>query len=423
MKLLNIIILVVALKYAESTCSGNSFEECSACGGSCDTGPCICADSSTVCVPTGGECNTGSNECCPSGLYYDATNVCCTDTPLCNPSCAGDQICKNTTCQCNSTIYQGKTINDLKPSLVCGPDVMTVSLSRCLLTYLKYNYSTIQLINNSAACLPGLYQTKVNNTLIDNFDLTLKSGWCGNTITNDSTLVYISNTIHIDILKSPIISANPISFNITCAYNKSMQISLSYSIHPVVINASIPGLNGNGLFDLTMAAFWDDQYSSPIQQSETVTVGTNFYLGLFVLYADGNKLVLRVDTCIASPVNNRNDPSSVVFVRGGCAVNGDINSVVEQNGQTLEARIKVSTFKFQASDFVFIFCDVRMCDKSTDCSTCDSSKSGRSSSGTTEVMLQVPFQDNSYSSSVTHSALPWTVLCSTLLGLLSKKLY
>ncbi|KAG9467824.1 hypothetical protein GDO78_014228 [Eleutherodactylus coqui] len=300
---------------------------------------------------------------------------------------------------------------------------MTVSISRCLLTYLKYNYSTIHLADNSIACIPAVYSTTENKTKIDHIQAEMGAGWCGNIVKNDSQKIYITNTIHIDILHSAIITVNPLNFNFTCAYNLTMQLSLNYSVHPVMGTTNLPGINGTGSFPVTMAAYWDSQYANPIQDGEAITVGTNFFLGLFVKNADGDVFTLRVEKCVASPTDSSN-PASVTLVTGGCPAGGDISTTVEENGVSLEARIRVSAFKFQSADFVNIFCDVKLCDKRTDCTKCDNSASSRSYADTREVMITLPYDDYDFSSSsVTHSALPWAVLCSTLLGFLSNRLY
>ncbi|KAG8588764.1 hypothetical protein GDO81_006094 [Engystomops pustulosus] len=423
MRLLYVVVLIAGLKYAESACYNGTTVACNTCGGSCETGGCYClTDPLQECVPTeAGNCASESNSCCPSGYFYDKNNTCCTDTPICNPSCSADEICANgTQCVCKQ-LLKGKAIKDLIPSVQCHADAMVVSLHRCLLTYLKYDYSTLRLDGNSVTC-NTTYPTDDNGTKVDNIEAKLTSGWCGNIITNDSEKIYITNTIHINILPSLLITVNPLSFNFTCAYNRTMQLNLNYSLHPVIGTASLPGINGTGLFDLTMAAYWDAQYANAIQETETVTVGSDFFLGLFVRNVDGNLLALRVENCVASPTSNR-DSSSVSLVKAGCSAGGDINTAVEENGVSLEARIRVSAFKFQSTDYVYIFCDVRLCDRSTNCTTCDSSTKGRSASDTRAVMLQLPYDGYDYSSSVTHSALPWTVLCSALIGFLSVKMY
>ncbi|XP_075706705.1 uromodulin-like [Rhinoderma darwinii] len=424
MKLLCLFLLVAALKYTDAACYNGTIVECDSCGGSCTTNECFCLNGLDPCVPTTqNNCPSQVNSCCPLNYYYNRTAPCCTDQVLCNPPCADDEMCKGETCVCDTSIYKNKTIKDLKPSVQCDSDIMLVSMSRCLLTSLKFDYTTIALANNSGNCGLGKYFTTENNIIIDHIQVELKSGWCGNIMTNDTEKVYISNTIHVDILNSPLITVNPLRFNFTCAYNRSMSLTLNFALHPVVGTTTLPGINGTGSYGITMAAFWDDQFSNPIKEGEMITVGTDFFLGLVVDKADGDVLTLRVEKCVASGTNST-DSTSVTFMNGGCAVESDISAIVEENGQSLQSRIRISAFKFEATETVFIFCNVRMCDKSSDCHKCDNSSIVRSASDTRQIVLPLPYENYDFtSSSVSHSALPWTVLCTTVLGFLSVKLY
>ncbi|XP_069828658.1 pancreatic secretory granule membrane major glycoprotein GP2-like [Dendropsophus ebraccatus] len=281
----------------------------------------------------------------------------------------------------------------------------------------------MQVAGNPDKCAAN-YADMVNGIMTTHLQIRTFYAPCGNNITNDTEKLYISNTVHIDILKSPLITVNQLNFTFTCSMNLSMQISLNSSLHPIVGTTILQGINGTGSFPLTMAAFRDDKFTNVISQSDTVTVGTDIFLGLFVTAADGNLLTLRVVNCVASPTNSRSDAASVPLVTGGCAAGGYISTVVEQNGVSLEARIRVGSFRFQSTDSVYVFCDVRLCERSPDCSKCDPSGSSRSSEDTRSVMIQLPYENYDLSSSsVTHSALPWAVLCGTLLGFLSNTLF
>ncbi|XP_075189742.1 uromodulin-like [Anomaloglossus baeobatrachus] len=421
MNLLYIIVLVAALKYADAGCYNGSIAACNTCGGGCESVQCFCINGIDSCVPTtASDCLSQSNDCCPTGYYYDVNAICCTDKVICNPSCSDDEMCSAGECVCNTTMYKNKTINDLKPSVVCNSDIMLISISRCLLTYLKYDYNTIYAGTNTPGCTPQ-YNTIDNNIRVDHLQAELNSGWCGNKITNDSQKIYFTNTLHIGVLSSPIITVNPLNFTFTCSYNLTMQIALNVTLHPVVGSTTIPGTNGSGAFDLVMAAYTDNSYSTPFQESDVVTVGTDIYLGIFVTGADGNAFALRVEKCVASPTNTSVD-APVTIVTGGCAAS-DVSTDVIQNGQTLEAKVRFSLFKFEVADSVYIFCDVRMCDINNDCIKSCTSKSGKSSN-TNQVSISLPYDYiGDTSSSVTNSALPWAVLCSTLLGFLTIKLY
>ncbi|CAJ0946109.1 unnamed protein product, partial [Ranitomeya imitator] len=359
MNLLYIVVLVAALKYAEAGCYDGPIVACETCGGSCETGPCFCINAIDSCVPTTPDvCLSESNDCCPPDYFYDTNANCCTNVSLCNPSCAADdEICTSGECVCNGTFYKNKTISDLSPLVACESDVMLVSINRCLLTYLKYDYTTIYIGNNASDC-KVVYDTIDNSVRVDHILAELTSGWCGNIITNDSKIIYFSNTIHIDILPNKLITVNPLRFNFTCAYNLTMQIALNMTLHPLVGTTTIPGINGTGSFDLTMAAYTDSSYSMPFTQDDITTVGTDIYLGLFVTGADGKLFALRVENCFASPTNSSAADTSVNIVTGGCP-GSDISANIKQNGESLkqESASAYLGFKQQIPFMYSVMCE------------------------------------------------------------------
>lgn len=69
-----------------------------------------------------------------------------------------------------------------------------------------------------------------------------------------------------------------------------------------------------------MAAYWDSQYSTPVQSNQDVPVGSNLYLGIFTDAGDANKFVLRTENCYATPDNNVNNVNKVAIVSGGYVI-------------------------------------------------------------------------------------------------------
>ncbi|KAM8977282.1 uromodulin-like [Pelodytes ibericus] len=369
MKLLCVLFLATLLKHAGAACySGTDPPQCKDCGGDCtsDNG-CVCSDYSTTCVPT--NCIMNSNDCCPLGYFWDSSASCCTDEFMCSPACAGDEKCVDINgspdCVCNDTVYSGQTINDLKPTVRCDGGTMTTSVSQCFLTLLRFNYLSIHLTNDSSDCLFA-YSEIFNNQRVESIQVKAQTGWCGNIATNDSTKVYYTNTLHINQLSSVLITKNPIAYNFTCAYNLTMQTSLNYSLNPVVSTAVLTPVTGGGSYSVVMAAYWNPEFTVPIQNGESVLVGTDIFLGLFIPDADGTKFVLRIVECIATPTNNYNDVNQILLISGGCAADSGVDTVVT-NGVSLEARIQLTTFKFTNFDSVFIFCNVRLCDITEAC--------------------------------------------------------
>ncbi|XP_075056524.1 pancreatic secretory granule membrane major glycoprotein GP2-like [Mixophyes fleayi] len=257
-------------------------------------------------------------------------------------------------------------VADLNPTVRCDDGAMTTSISVCQLQQLRYNYSTLHLMNTSSDC-SYTYLKVINNVRVWSIQVAPVPGYCGNIVTEDSSKIYFTNTLQIDQIAEPLITRNPFIYNFTCAYN----------LYPVLSTTIIPSTPYKGPM-VTMAAYKDAANTIPIASDDMVYVGDIVYLGLFSPETDGNVFALRAETCVASPTNDRNDSNIVQVVSGGCAVSGDVSTSVLTNGVSQEARIQISSFLFQGYDAVYIFCDVRLCNISDGCTGCNNSWSGES---------------------------------------------
>ncbi|XP_053562927.1 pancreatic secretory granule membrane major glycoprotein GP2-like [Bombina bombina] len=349
----------------------------------------------------------------------------------CTPSCLNDEACVTnagvSSCICNSTYYKGKTISNLQPSVTCdGKGTITPKFSICLLNYLGYNETTIQLKDHASDNCSSTYtEVDANNVRVQALQVKAQVGQCGNRVTIADSKVTYQNTLRIDILKKLLAAANPIEVNFSCSYNLTMQSSLNVTLNPIVSTTNLPGLYGEGSYPLTLAAFKSPSYTDPFQNGESVNVQTNVYLGFLINGPDGANFTLRVVKCFASPYNarNDNDPNNVPIVEGGCpAPDADFDVAVEQNGVALESRIRFSAFKFQDFDTLNIFCDARLCDKSEGCTGCKAGKASDPSLGAVSLSLNLDGQVNSGSSG-THAAFSATMMISCLLMFVFNKLY
>ncbi|XP_075117260.1 pancreatic secretory granule membrane major glycoprotein GP2-like [Leptodactylus fuscus] len=368
---------------------------CSAdsCAGFCIPGNgCLCKDGFTNCVPPSNtECPMEDNTCCSNlvGWYWDSNLHCCTETPFCYPYCTRDEVCsvlnEAATCDCNSTTYEGIKISDVKPIVSCEGGLMTVSVCRCQLQQLGYDTSSFHLINDSAACNYP-YTDAIDYIRVDSMEVKAAIGWCGNVFSKTDSKIYFTNTLHISPKPGLSPTISPIAFNFTCEYNLTMQTSLSFSPKPIRVNILTPQ-TGSGTLTVVMAAYSDPEFIVPIQQSDVVYVKSKIYLGLFSPDMDGRAFALRVEKCFATPTSDPNDPNQFVFVNGGCAVNGDVQTTVLQNGNATEARIQTSAFLFNDYPEVYIFCNVRLCDKSIGCEGCNLGRS--SPADTSQLGIQL----------------------------------
>ncbi|KAM4694458.1 pancreatic secretory granule membrane major glycoprotein GP2-like [Discoglossus pictus] len=393
------------------------------CEYSCTSGKgCRCSDEK-ICLPN--KCTLDASECCPTGYSWDSINSCCTaaviGSPDCIPPCLSDEICEkdatSATCVCDPSVYKNMTIKDLKPTVTCDGSTTTVSVSKCLLDYLHYDYTTIRLKNDP------------NKTCSDNYTLNnqgvqslLVKATCGNRVTSDLSKVNYTNTLYIDIKHDAVIVVNPIEMDFTCSYNRTMQTSLNVTLHPVASTTFLNATNGEGSYPLTLAAYKNSEYNIPFTDGENVDVGSPIYLGLFTTGADGDKFVLRVVNCYSTPSSSDDDPR-VQLLSGGCPIDGgDVDAVIGQNGVSLEARFRVNAFAFDGFPTVSIFCEARLCEKTNgNCSLCNNGRTNEPNTGDVSVTLAMN-ERLDLSSSGTH-AVSSPVVAGSLLLLLFNKLY
>ncbi|XP_073398687.1 uncharacterized protein [Dendrobates tinctorius] len=383
--------------------TNGSIAACSTCGGSCETGPCFCENAIDSCVPTTADvCLTESNDCCPPDYYYDRSAICCTDTVVCNPPCADDEYCAAGICACNITIYKNKTISNVL-NVNCYEDVITLSVSKCLLENLGYDYSSIHLTEDSSECAAA-YTSIENGQRLIHLQSALVAGWCGNTMTVDSSKAYYRNTVFFHPMTTTLISANSLALNFTCAYNLTINADLQNPLNMVTCNnfegniSQAINKTDNSVYSTTMgppdttsassadtvsqymsicndfnccftgsvtvnmAAYWDMEFSIPVQESDVLLPGSDIYLGIYTPNWLQDGMVQTTTQCFAAPINDRNYPNKVQLLSGGCPTfGGNSIVVVIRNGDSLETRIKMSAFQFQGYAQVFIFCDVQFC--------------------------------------------------------------
>ncbi|XP_072263094.1 pancreatic secretory granule membrane major glycoprotein GP2-like [Pyxicephalus adspersus] len=293
---------------AECVYSWDSVVSCDFCGGSCDPqNGCYCSNGFDICLPSVNINCIDSSSCCPSGLYYSPLESCCIDTPICSVPCALDEVCNVTQCVCNSTLYADKTLADFHPIVTCDVYLMTVSISQCLLLLLGYDLWSIHLKDSNEICnFP--YGDFINGQRVVAMQAQATSDWCGNSVMEVGSRLYVTNTINIHMKEN--ITGDPISFPITCPYFSGTK--------PIAQTKMIYGVNGTEFYPLTMVAYKDPGFVTPYESDEMVT-GSPIYVALYVPYTYGGTFFLRLQDCIASPSPTRSDPRALRLISGGCA--------------------------------------------------------------------------------------------------------
>ncbi|XP_073472223.1 uromodulin-like [Aquarana catesbeiana] len=423
MKLLYFIALAVLVDYAGAQCidpTNSTYRDltfCTSCSGSCtpDNG-CSCSDPLLNCVPTPGIDCPNPVLCCPDGLFYNKNQSCCSTFPFCETKCATDEYCNSLgDCECNTTLYRNLKLSDFNTTVTCENRAMTVTVSKCKLEALGLDSSTMHLRDSSIDCNTP-YSDSINGLKGTSLQTKAESNWCGNTVTGDASNINISNTIYIGILDKPIITRNNISFNFTCVYNRNMQTSLKLPGNITQQTVYLSGVNGTGSYPVTMAAYKDSSFTDPYQNNDAVVVGTNIYVGIFVTGADGNQYVVRIETCVASPTDNRSDVNAFYLIKDGC-IQGTVSTTVLENSKALEASFSISSFQFQNQANVNLFCEVRLCDKTSEtCSGCTRAKSFNTPTNEVKIGLTLGANLDFVDSAGKHTAASWALLAGIQLA-------
>ncbi|XP_040193829.1 uromodulin-like [Rana temporaria] len=435
MKLLFFIALAVLVEYAGAQCidpsdptyANMTFCNSTSCSGSCnsDNGCSCSSDSLLTCVPTPGiNCTNSKVPCCPDGLFHNITQSCCSTYPSCDPECATDEVCNSLgECECNISPYRNLTLKNFQPTVKCESDIIIVTVMQCELQALGLDYSTVHLRNSSNDQCTFSYPDSINGQKGMSVQALTVSNWCGNTVTGDDSNVYISNTVYIGILDKPIITTNNISFNFTCGYKRTMQTSLKLPGNITQQTVYLSGANGTGSYPVTMAAYKNPSFTEPYENNEDVTVGSIIYVGIFVTGADGSQYVVRVESCVASPTDNRSDVNAFYLIKDGC-VQGTVPTLVLDNSKALEASFSISAFQFQNQAYVNLFCDVRLCDKTTEtCSGCGGAKSSKTASNEVKIGLALGGNLDFVDSAGKHTAASWALLAGIQLAIVFIKFF
>uniref|UniRef100_A0A8C5LTH5 ZP domain-containing protein n=1 Tax=Leptobrachium leishanense TaxID=445787 RepID=A0A8C5LTH5_9ANUR len=274
--------------------AGTEYPLCDECVGICDSANgCMCIiQPYEHCVPT--SCIMESNGCCPLGYYWNSSASCCTDELSCSPACAGDEVCVRrgvfAVCECDLGTYIGATIADIKPSVACDGATMTITVSKCLLTYLGYDYSSLHIGDDSEYC-SFHYSEMINDQRMENIQLRAAAGFCGNTDTVDESHISYSNTLYI--LPSPLVTKCLIEVNFTCSYSLAMMTSLPAPLISYRFSAWAP-VSGSRIYSpSTAASTFPWEYS-----------GTDIVMGIITQDADGSNVSLIDDQCIVTASND-----------------------------------------------------------------------------------------------------------------------
>ncbi|XP_009871936.1 PREDICTED: alpha-tectorin-like, partial [Apaloderma vittatum] len=241
----------------------------------------------------------------------------------------------------------------------CKAAQMEVSISKCKLFQLGFEREGVRVNDRHCPGIEGedFISFQINNT----------KGNCGNVVQSNSTHIVYKNTVWIESANNTgniITRDRTINVEFSCAYELDIKISLDSVVRPMlsVINLTVPTQEGS--FTTKMALYKNSSYKHPYRQGEVVlTTRDVLYVGVFVVGADSNHLILMLNKCYATPSRDSNDKLRYFIIEGGCQNMKDNTIGIEENGVSLTCRFHVTVFKFIGDyDEVHLHCAVSLCD-------------------------------------------------------------
>ncbi|XP_040182640.1 uromodulin-like [Rana temporaria] len=197
---------------------------------------------------------------------------------------------------------------------------------------------------------------------------------CNTVAKVNATHVTYTNRLYIFAKKFPIQTANDASMSISCSYPLSVNIALNVSLRPVIGTTVLNDVTGNGSYVAAMLAYTDNTFTTPLSDSNPLTVENKIYLSVLIPDLDVKTFKLKVVNIYASPTNSSDKKYNLL--QNGCP-GSDVPAdqlTVDSNGVGTESRFAMKVFKIANSNAVYLFADLVLC--TNNCATnCSSTQS------------------------------------------------
>ncbi|OCT64259.1 hypothetical protein XELAEV_18045361mg [Xenopus laevis] len=247
------------------------------------------------------------------------------------------------------------------PKLTCSTSLMRLSYRKCLLEKMGMDTSTVHLKDNG--CKAYIEREDMQMVKID---MVPQRGFCGGQIKVNATHFTYINTVYVSPKSDEMIQRGEIALEVFCSYERNMQVSLWTAINPVLSSVNI-SVGGTGSYTARMSLFQNWDYSRPYEGSEIwLSTETVLYVGVMVEETKEPQFVLQMKDCYATPTRDSGHPVKYYIIKNNCPNVNDPTVFMEENGKSLSGRFSVQLFKFVGYNTLFLHCQIRMCDTSTE---------------------------------------------------------
>ncbi|XP_046691334.1 pancreatic secretory granule membrane major glycoprotein GP2-like isoform X2 [Silurus meridionalis] len=257
---------------------------------------------------------------------------------------------------------------------MCDGSSGTMSLSRCQLFEAGFPDNKLHLND------PSCRGTVQNDRLVFHFDND--NHICGTHLTANGTHIIYENRIlgELDTAGGIINRKKTLELSFSCVYQLNKTLSMDTELNPIqsIVNRHIP--DGVGMYQVTMIPYMDAGFSHPYTGSVNIMVGESIYIEVSVQGVDSRQIALVMDTCWATPVNEKHYPVHWDLITQKCPNPKDRTVEVLKNGLFTTGRFSFKMFSFHEDEpKVFLHCSIHLCLlKDQNCAVvCPARKHGR----------------------------------------------
>uniref|UniRef100_A0A4W4FHT4 ZP domain-containing protein n=1 Tax=Electrophorus electricus TaxID=8005 RepID=A0A4W4FHT4_ELEEL len=245
----------------------------------------------------------------------------------------------------------------LDPDEVCEGSSGTISLSRCQLFKSGFPGNTLHLND------PSCRGTVQNGRLVFHFDND--DHVCGTNLMANGTHIIYKNSIQStgNSTKGPINRQKTLGLQFSCIYELTQTLTMATALNPLqsIVHKTLPG--GVGMYQVRMIPYQDPGFSHPYNGSADIEVNQRIYVAVIVQGVDSRQIATVIDSCWATPENERNFADPWHLIINKCPNPEDNTVQVLQNGIFTTARFSFKMFTFNKYPFnkVFLHCSIHLC--------------------------------------------------------------
>ncbi|CAJ1081086.1 LOW QUALITY PROTEIN: alpha-tectorin-like [Xyrichtys novacula] len=268
-------------------------------------------------------------------------------------------------CHCDENHHRAKN-EGYDSSISCTGSTGTMSLSRCQLFEAGFHPSALHLKDKSCTGLT------VDGRVVFHFDN--EDNLCGTVLRSNGTYFIYENRINgeIDPTEGPISRKKHLNLEFGCHYPLTKAVSMAVAINPLesIVNRKLPA--GVGSYNIRITPFLDADFLIPFSggSGTGIEVDDEVYVEVQTDGVDEQQISTIIDTCWATPVNNRDYPVRWDLIISGCPNPADDTVEVIQNGISTVSRFSFKMFAFTNYSTIYLHCQVHLClIKSGECSS------------------------------------------------------